>query len=57
MAQPRAPVRQVIIDNTFAYRLSAEGLGALAKLGAEQLLVRPLHFWQNGNTERSNRTL
>jgi transposase InsO family protein len=53
----RAPVRRVMTDNAFAYRLSNDFQDALAALGAKHILIKPRHPWQNGKAERFNRTL
>jgi transposase InsO family protein len=57
MAAQGAPVRRVMTDNAFAYRLSRDFQDALAALGAKQILIKPRHPWQNGKAERFNRTL
>ena len=57
MAANGAPVRRVMTDNAFAYRLSKDFQEALAALGAKHILIKPRHPWQNGKAERFNRTL
>lgn len=57
MAANGAPVRRVMTDNAFAYRLSQEFQGVLQDLGAKHKLIKPRHPWQNGKAERFNRTL
>jgi len=57
MAAQGAPVRRVMTDNAFAYRLSRDFQAALAALGAKHVLIKPRHPWQNGKAERFNRTL
>jgi transposase InsO family protein len=57
MAANGAPVRRVMTDNAFAYRLSRDFQDALAALGAKHILIKPRHPWRNGKAERFNRTL
>jgi transposase InsO family protein len=57
MAASGAPVRRVMTDNAFAYRLSRDFQNAVAALGAKHILIKPRHPWQNGKAERFNRTL
>lgn len=57
MAAHGAPVRRVMTDNAFAYRLSRDFQEALAALGAKHVLIKPRHPWQNGKAERFNRAL
>ena len=57
MAANGAPVKRVMTDNAFAYRLSRDFQDALAALGAKHVLIKPRHPWQNGKAERFNRTL
>jgi transposase InsO family protein len=57
MAANGAPIRRVMTDNAFAYRLSRDFQDALAALGAKHILIKPRHPWQNGKAERFNRTL
>jgi transposase InsO family protein len=57
MAANGAPVKRVMTDNAFAYRLSRDFQDALAALGAKHILIKPRHPWQNGKAERFNRTL
>ena len=57
MAAHGAPVRRVMTDNAFAYRLSRDFQAALAALDAKHVLIKPRHPWQNGKAERFNRTL
>jgi transposase InsO family protein len=57
MAANGAPVKRVMTDNAFAYRLSRDFQNALAALGAKHILIKPRHPWQNGKAERFNRTL
>jgi transposase InsO family protein len=57
LAANGAPVKRVMTDNAFAYRLSRDFQDALAALGAKHILIKPRHPWQNGKAERFNRTL
>ena len=57
MAANGAPVKRVMTDNAFAYRLSRDFQDALTALGAKHILIKPRHPWQNGKAERFNRTL
>ncbi len=57
MAAQDAPVKRVMTDNAFAYRLSRDFQSALAQLDAKHILTKPRHPWQNGKAERFNRTL
>lgn len=57
MASHGAPVKRVMTDNAFAYRLSKDFQHALSTLGAKHILIKPRHPWQNGKAERFNRTL
>lgn len=57
MAANGAPVKRVMTDNAFAYRLSRDFQDTLAALGAKHILIKPRHPWQNGKAERFNRTL
>lgn len=57
MAANGAPVKQVMTDNAFAYRLSKDFQSVLAGLDAKHILIKPRHPWQNGKAERFNRTL
>jgi transposase InsO family protein len=50
-------IREVISDNAFAYRHSADFKDAITALGARQLFIKPHCPWQNGKVERLNRTL
>ena len=50
-------IREVISDNAFAYRHSADFKDTVATLGARQLFIKPHCPWQNGKVERFNRTL
>lgn len=50
-------IKEVISDNAFAYRKSAEFKDAVAAIGAKQLFIKPHCPWQNGKVERLNRTL
>jgi transposase InsO family protein len=50
-------IQEVMSDNAFSYRLSADFQAALVDLGARHLLIRPHRPWQNGKLERFNRTL
>lgn len=43
MAASGAPVRRVMTDNAFAYRLSRDLQDALAALGARHILIKPRH--------------
>ena len=57
MAAQGAPVKRVMTDNAFAYRLSRDFQSALAQLDAKHILTKPRHPWQNGKAERYIRTL
>lgn len=57
MAAHGAPVKRVITDNAFAYRLSKDFQSVLAGLVVKHILIKPRHAWQNGKAERFNRTL
>ena len=57
MAAHGAPVRRVMTDNAFAYRLSKDFQDVLTGLNARHILIKPHHPWQNGKAERFNRTL
>jgi transposase InsO family protein len=57
MASQGVPVKRVMTDNAFAYRLSRDFQDALTQLGAKHILIKPRHPWQNGKAERFNRTL
>ena len=57
MASHGAPVKRVMTDNAFAYRLSNDFQAALTALNAKHVLIKPHHPWQNGKAERFNRTL
>ncbi|MBE0011253.1 IS481 family transposase [Arthrobacter sp. AET 35A] len=57
MAAHGAPVKRVMTDNAFAYRLSQDFQTVLAGLDAKHILIKPRHPWQNGEAERFNRTL
>jgi transposase InsO family protein len=57
MAAHGAPVRRVMTDNAFAYRLSRDFQAVLAGLDAKHVLIKPRQPWQNGKAERFNRTL
>ena len=50
-------IQEVISDNAFAYRKSAEFKNAVAAIGAKQLFIKPHCPWQNDKVERLNRTL
>jgi transposase InsO family protein len=52
-----APVKRLLTDSAFAYRLSRDFQNALAKLGAKHILAKLRHPWQNGKAERFNRIL
>lgn len=56
MAANGAPVKRVMTDNAFAYRLSRDFQDALTALGAKHILIKPRHPWQNGKAERFNRS-
>ncbi|MBX7445436.1 MULTISPECIES: DDE-type integrase/transposase/recombinase [unclassified Arthrobacter] len=47
MAANGAPVRRVMTDNAFAYRLSRDFQDALAALGAKHILIKPRHPWHD----------
>ena len=57
MAAHGAPVKRVMTDNAFAYRLSRDFQSVLAGLETRHILIKPRHPWQNGKAERFNRTL
>ncbi|MBD7996933.1 IS481 family transposase [Arthrobacter sp. Sa2CUA1] len=57
MASHGAPVKRVMTDNAFAYRLSKDFQSVLTSLAAKHILIKPRHPWQNGKAERFNRTL
>jgi len=57
MAAHGAPVKRVMTDNAFAYRLSNDFQSVLAGLKAKHILIKPRHPWQNGKAERFNWTL
>jgi transposase InsO family protein len=50
-------IREVITDNHFSYRRSADFKDAITALGIRQLFIKPHCPWQNGKVERFNRTL
>lgn len=50
-------IRQVMTDNAFAYRYSADLATVMADLDAQPIFIRPHCPWQNGKVERFNRTL
>jgi transposase InsO family protein len=50
-------IEQVLTDNTFAYRYSADLKRVCHTLGAKQKFIKPHCPWQNGKVERLNRTL
>ncbi|MHB0929698.1 MAG: integrase core domain-containing protein, partial [Candidatus Nanopelagicales bacterium] len=50
-------IREVISDNHFSYRRSADFRAAVADIGAVQRFIKPHCPWQNGKVERFNRTL
>jgi hypothetical protein len=43
MAVNGVPVRRVMTDNAFAYRLSRDFQDALAQLGAKHIVIKPRH--------------
>ena len=53
MAANGAPVKRVMTDNAFAYRLSRDFQDALAALGAKHVLIKPRHPWQNAKQNAS----
>ncbi|WP_460464094.1 DDE-type integrase/transposase/recombinase [Arthrobacter pigmenti] len=55
MATNGAPVKRVMTENAFAYRLSRDFQDMLAELGAKHKLIKPRQPWQNGKAERFNR--
>jgi transposase InsO family protein len=50
-------IEQVMTDNAFAYRYSADLKDVCHTLGATQMFIKPHCPWQNGKVERLNRTL
>jgi len=50
-------IEEVITDNHFSYRRSADVQAAIKALGAKHLFIKPHCPWQNGKVERFNRTL
>jgi transposase InsO family protein len=50
-------IREVITDNAWAYRHSADFRDTITALGAKQRFIKPHCPWQNGKVERFNRTL
>lgn len=57
MAANGAPVKRIMTDNAFAYRLSRDFQEALAALRAKHILIKPRHPWPNGKAERFDCTL
>ncbi|OQZ87679.1 IS481 family transposase [Mycobacterium alsense] len=52
-----AAIEQVITDNHFSYRRSADVAHIITALGAKHIFIKPHCPWQNGKVERYNRTL
>ena len=50
-------VREVMTDNAWNYRISADFQTVLADIGAKHRLTQPYSPWQNGKAERFNRTM
>ncbi|KAM9861864.1 hypothetical protein ACI1US_02325 [Leucobacter sp. BZR 635] len=50
-------IREVMTDNALNYRRSQSFQGEVAALGACHVLTRPYSPWQNGKSERSNRSM
>lgn len=50
-------IEQVITDNHWSYRRSADVASVVAALGAKHIFIKPHCPWQNGKVERYNRTL
>ena len=44
MAAHGAPVKRVMTDNAFAYRLSRDFQNALTQLGAKHILIKPRQY-------------
>lgn len=49
-------IEELITDNHFSYKLSADVRDAVAILGAKHIFIKPHCPWQNGKVERYNRT-
>lgn len=49
-------IEELITDNHFSYKLSADMREVVASLGAKHLFIKPHCPWQNGKVERYNRT-
>ncbi len=50
-------IEEVMTDNHFSYKLSADMATVIAALGAKHIFIKPHCPWQNGKVERLNRTL
>lgn len=50
-------IEEVMTDNHFSYKLSADMREAIAALGAKHIFIKAHCPWQNGKVERLNRTL
>ncbi|HEU0206138.1 MAG TPA: IS481 family transposase [Pseudolysinimonas sp.] len=50
-------VEEVMTDNHFSYKRSADMATAIALLGAKHIFIKAHCPWQNGKVERLNRTL
>jgi transposase InsO family protein len=50
-------IRELMTDNHFSYKRSADMAAAIATLGAKHLFIKAHCPWQNGKVERLNRTL
>ena len=52
-----ARIQEVMTDNHFSYKRSADMADAIAALGAKHIFIKAHCPWQNGKVERLNRTL
>lgn len=50
-------IQEVMTDNHFSYKLSADMATAIATLDAKHIFIKAHCPWQNGKVERLNRTL
>lgn len=50
-------IQEVMTDNHFSYKCSADMAVAIAALGAKHIFIKAHCPWQNGKVERLNRTL
>lgn len=50
-------IQEVMTDNHFSYKRSADMAAAVAALGARHIFIKAHCPWQNGKVERLNRTL